>query len=64
MHGEKKLDQISQEVNDLSTFDLEDLEVPTVDALQQIDAENLLTMDDLSLTADEFLLQDIESLFY
>lgn len=42
--------------NDLNTFDLDDIVVPTLDVLQQIDAGELLTSDDLGLEADDMLL--------
>lgn len=44
-----------ESVKDLLTFDLEDLEDPTLDALQQIDADELLTEDDLGGYMDDVL---------
>lgn len=53
----------SQLANDLKTFDVEDIEVPTADALQQIDAGELLCEDDMGVHADDFLIQDLGGLF-
>ena len=44
---------------DLTTFDMDDIYVPTADVLQQIDSHNLMYEDDLGDHMDEALLQDI-----
>ena len=43
--------------------ELEEFLPPTLDVLQQIDAGELLTDDDLGMHIDEFLIQDLGGLF-
>lgn len=50
--------------NDLTSFDIEDIEVPTLDVLQQLDADEILNEDDMELAMDEELTEGLSELFF